>query len=63
MEKPKNLGLKTSVLVPIDTIQNIFEFSQGLTSPVGARKWPFLGQVAPLFYRTPGNCWIFGFSQ
>jgi hypothetical protein len=22
-----------------------------------------LGQVAPLFYRMPGNCWIFGFSQ
>jgi hypothetical protein len=60
---PKRRGLKTLVLVPIDTIQNIFEFGQGLTPPVGARKWPFLGQVATLFYRTPGNCWIFGFSQ
>jgi hypothetical protein len=51
------------VLVPIDNIQNIFEFGQGLTSPVRVRKLPFLGQVAPLFCRTPGNCWIFGFSQ
>jgi hypothetical protein len=40
-----------------------FEFGQGLTLSVGARKLPFLGQVAPLFYRTPGNCWIFGFLQ
>jgi hypothetical protein len=55
-------GLKTLLLVPIDTKQNIFEFGQGLP-PVGARKLPFLGQVAPLFYGTPGNCWIFGFSQ
>jgi hypothetical protein len=47
----------------MDTMQNIFEFGQGLTPPVGARKWQFLGQVAPLFYRTPENCWIFGFSQ
>jgi hypothetical protein len=50
-------------LVPIDTIKNIFEFGQGLTPPVAAGKWPFLGQVAPLFYKTPGNCWIFEFSQ
>jgi hypothetical protein len=49
-------------LVSIDTIQNVFEFGQGLTLPVGARKWPFLSQVAPLFYKTPGNCWIVGFS-
>jgi hypothetical protein len=51
------------VLVPIDTIQNIFGFGEGLNPPVGARKWPFLGQVAPLFHKTPGNCWISGFSQ
>jgi hypothetical protein len=55
-------SFKTLVLVPIDTIQNIFEFGQGLTAPVGAQKWPFLGQVVK-FYRTPGNCWIFGFLQ
>jgi hypothetical protein len=60
---PKRQDLKTLVLIPIDTIQNIFEFGQGLTPPVGAQKWPFLNQVALLFYRTPGNCWIFGFSQ
>jgi hypothetical protein len=38
---PKRRGLKTLVLVPIDTMQNIFEFGQGLTPPVGAQKWPF----------------------
>jgi hypothetical protein len=57
----KSRGFKTLVLVPIDAIQIFFEFGQGFTPPVGAQKWPFLGQVAPLFYRTPGNCWIFGF--
>jgi hypothetical protein len=38
-------------------------FGQDLTPAVGAQKWPFLGKVAPLFYRTPANCCIFGFSQ
>jgi hypothetical protein len=33
-----------------DIIQNIFEFGQGLTPPVGAQKWAFLSKVAPLFY-------------
>jgi hypothetical protein len=51
----KTPGFKTLVLVSIDTIQNNFEFGPGLTLPVGARKWPFLGQVESLFYRTPGN--------
>jgi hypothetical protein len=50
-------------LVPIDTIQICFGFGQALTPPFGARKWSFLGQVAPLFYRTPRNGWIVGFSQ
>jgi hypothetical protein len=40
-----------------------FEFGQGLTPPLGARKLPFSGQVAPVFYRTQGNGWIFGFLQ
>jgi hypothetical protein len=47
----------------VATIQNIFELGQGLTPPVGAQKWPFLGKVAPLLYRTPENGWIFGFLQ
>jgi hypothetical protein len=59
----KTTGSLNLGIVPKDIIQNIFEFGQGLTPPVGARKWPFLGQVAPFFYRTPGNFWIFGFSQ
>jgi hypothetical protein len=51
-------GLKTLVLVPYKIFLNLVK----VDPPVGARKWPFLDQVAFLFYRTPENCWIFGFS-
>jgi hypothetical protein len=38
LTKTPRRGLKTLVLVSIETIQNIFEFDQGLTPPVGALK-------------------------
>jgi hypothetical protein len=48
--QPKRRGLQVSVLVPIiDTIRNIFEFGQGLTSPVGLRKLPILIKKLPSY--------------
>jgi hypothetical protein len=35
-------------LVLKDTIRNIFEFDQGLTSPIGPRKWNIDEKIAKL---------------